>query len=163
MDHRSPRFARPSTLCVTLPSTPRQGFSTSQLHAAHLNAIFPGRKHKPRLCVRSCTTGKLQWLQTQSFSSRGLGPPLLSLRQDLAAGWYSQRRLLTTRELLPGQTRDRRRPSELFCLLMESQRQAPHLYQTSLRPRRRSQRPKPKQFERLPRLLHMFPRRTRGR
>ena len=64
--------------------------------------IFPGRKHKPRLCVRSCTTGKLQWLQTQSFSSRRLGPPLLSLRQDLAAGWYSQRRLLTTRELYPG-------------------------------------------------------------
>ena len=40
MDHRSPRFARPSTLCVTLPSTPRQGFSTSQLHAAHLNCHF---------------------------------------------------------------------------------------------------------------------------
>jgi hypothetical protein len=164
MDHRSPRL-RVRRLSLRDPAEyPSAGFfyigtprSPSEL------PFFPGGKHKLRLCVRGCITGKFQWLQTQSFSLRGLGPPLLSLRQDLAAGWYSQRRLLTTREFQPGQTRDRRRPSELFCLLMESQRQAPLLYQTSLRPRRPSQRPKPNQLGRLPRLLHKLPRRIRGR
>ena len=46
MDHRGPRLARPLTLCVTLPSAPRQGFYVKTLHSGL--PFFPGKQLKPR-------------------------------------------------------------------------------------------------------------------
>ena len=94
----------------------------------------------------------------------GVGTTFVILTAGFSSGLvFTKAAFDDTRAAYPGRPETAAVRQSYFACLWRASVKRHYLYQTSLRPRRPSQRPKPKQFERLPRLLHKFPRRTRGR